>query len=233
MDCDSVRASLAEYALDALPADVQREVRAHVSECDAHGEAVGLRAAALTVAAAAPERAPPPALRDRLLAAIEREAIGQPPARRPAPRVARGLRHPRFRPNLAAVAAALALLAAGLGGWNIALQVSDGGDAVGAIVRPFSGEAGGSGRVLLLEAEGLAVLELTGLPPLPAGRIYQIWALDDGRAVGAGTFSVDTAGGAVVVIRVDRTSTDTIAVTEEPLGGSLQPTTPVLLSAAL
>ena len=226
MNCNDVDELLGAYALKALPKEVEDDVRRHLGTCDAHGEAVELRAAAMSLGASTAEREPPPALRGRLLAAIEREKSEQQDSSSRRPSVP--LR--RFPSRAVAVAASLAVLALGLLGWNLAMQFSDDG---GPLVREFVGSAPAGSRVILVEEERLAVLRLDALPPLPADRVYQIWAIDGGRPVGVGTFTVAADGGAAVIVALDRESTDVIAITDEPKGGSEQPTTAPLLTAEL
>lgn len=70
-------------------------------------------------------------------------------------------------------------------------------------------------------------------PSLPAartGRTYQLWAIAEGKApVSMGTFNTDVAGRATLVIPVDTGVTALgpvkyCGITEEPAGGSPQPT---------
>jgi anti-sigma-K factor RskA len=80
-----------------------------------------------------------------------------------------------------------------------------------------------------------AVLHASRLRPVPEGRTYQLWFIKDGKPVPSITFNVAGAGEALVP-RVTVPSEGRIsaaAVTEEPAGGSQQPTTPVLLVGAL
>jgi anti-sigma-K factor RskA len=65
------------------------------------------------------------------------------------------------------------------------------------------------------------------LPPAPAGRTYQLWGLTTGAApVSLGTFDTGPDGRAVVLAALSSEAPyEQSAVTEEPLGGSPQPTT--------
>lgn len=65
------------------------------------------------------------------------------------------------------------------------------------------------------------------LPPAAAGRTYQLWGLaPDAQPVSLGTFDTGPDGRAVVLRRLpSETAYAQSAVTEEPAGGSEQPTT--------
>lgn len=224
MDCSEIEELLGAYALRALPPDEERQVRDHLATCGAHAEAARLRAAALSLAVSAPEAEPPTALRERVLAAVREATLLE----RVTPPSARGLRRPlqRFRP-LVALAAALGILAAGLVAWNVVLQVSDEGDGTAVLIREFAGPMAAGSRVLRFSEEGLAVLDIQNLPPVSRDRVYQIWTIGaDGRPVSAGLFTVAADGSATITIRLDPAATRAIAISEEPEGGSDQPTSP-------
>jgi len=71
------------------------------------------------------------------------------------------------------------------------------------------------------------------LQPVPAGRTYQLW-LVTARAekISAGTFNTDAQGRAVVQATYALAEADlaAIAITEEPEGGSPQPTGTILVA---
>lgn len=78
------------------------------------------------------------------------------------------------------------------------------------------------------------VLVAFALPAAPAGRTYQLWGIPKGKApVSLGTFNTNAAGEGRLTVRVPEGLALAVgAVTEEPEGGSLQPTsTPVLAGA--
>lgn len=64
------------------------------------------------------------------------------------------------------------------------------------------------------------------LPPAPAGRTYQLWGIPDGgRPISLGTFDTDADGTVLAVRAIDVEGPLGLgAVTEEPAGGSPQPT---------
>src|SRR5947199_39328 len=81
-------------------------------------------------------------------------------------------------------------------------------------------------RLYWNRARGLVVLAAFDLPPAPSGRTYQLWAIKKGQnPVSLGTFNTAAGGRAVVTLPAPAgLKPDLSAVTEEPAGGSPQPT---------
>ncbi|MGH7699335.1 MAG: anti-sigma factor domain-containing protein, partial [Gemmatimonadales bacterium] len=91
-------------------------------------------------------------------------------------------------------------------------------------------------RVFWNHRRGVFIVTAFDLPPAPTGRTYQLWAIQHGRPPRSmGTFNTSGAGRATVVLPVDPAITqagfiDLCGLTQEPAGGSPQPTeTPRLL----
>jgi anti-sigma-K factor RskA len=82
-----------------------------------------------------------------------------------------------------------------------------------------------AGRALWSRQSGM-VFAASNLPPLPAGRIYQVWLVAGGPPVSAGLVAPDENGRSVGIFRtpVDVTGPVTVAVTIEPEGGVPAPT---------
>jgi anti-sigma-K factor RskA len=81
------------------------------------------------------------------------------------------------------------------------------------------------GRALWSRQSGM-VFAANNLPPLPAGKIYQVWLVAGGPPVSAGLVAPDDTGRGVGIFRtpVDVTGPVTVAVTIEPAGGVPAPT---------
>ena len=81
-------------------------------------------------------------------------------------------------------------------------------------------------RAFWSRSRGL-VFTASNLPPLPAGRIYQLWLIAGKTPISAGIFGPDQAGGASLLFTTapDVPRPDLLAVTIEPAGGVPQPTT--------
>ncbi|MGH7568028.1 MAG: anti-sigma factor domain-containing protein, partial [Gemmatimonadales bacterium] len=83
-----------------------------------------------------------------------------------------------------------------------------------------------SARLFYNPSRHRVVLAVFELPPAPAGRTYQLWAIATGNpAVSLGTFNTSPDGRLTAAVAVPRGLAFTVtAVTEEPAGGSPQPT---------
>ena len=88
------------------------------------------------------------------------------------------------------------------------------------------------GRVLFCPVTKHYQITVFNLRPLPAGRVYELWLITpDSRKVASGVFQVDDNGTATVMAEPEQ-QVDVAAlaaVTDEPAGGSVQPTTTPLL----
>ena len=79
-------------------------------------------------------------------------------------------------------------------------------------------------RVLFNAATHKVYVDVRSLPALPAGKQYQLWALDKGKPVDAGVLTAATATGEGIQHMKDIASAQTFAMTIEPTGGSVNPT---------
>lgn len=228
MTCEEIDELLGAYAVDALSEAEAQATREHLATCRRHDEALaGMEAVVSRLALAAPEREPAPALRRRLLDAFDAESARQQAPRRIEP--ARGGLRWRFaiRPSYVYAAAAVLVLAvAGLLSWNLALQFG-GEDGGGQTVASLSGSIG-SGRVVYIPHEGVGVLELELQEP-PTGRVYQAWGIVGGEPVSMGLVRAQ----GVFAFQMDLSTASAVAITEEPEGGSPQPTSDPLAVAEL
>jgi hypothetical protein len=72
---------------------------------------------------------------------------------------------------------------------------------------------------------GLSALLIEDLPPLPEGKDYQLWYMNEGGAFSAGTFDSSGDGTVWRVLEGTMKAGDQVGVTVEPEGGSDEPTT--------
>ena len=90
-----------------------------------------------------------------------------------------------------------------------------------------------SAKYFLDKRASRIVFVANALPPARAGRIYQLWGIEAGRSpVSLGTFNTDSSGHALASLSVPSGLKIAVtAVTDEPSGGSAQPTTTPFLAA--
>ena len=79
-------------------------------------------------------------------------------------------------------------------------------------------------RVLYNPTTRKVYVDVRSLPALPAGKQYQLWALDNGKPVDAGVLLAATATGEGIQQMKDISSAQAFAMTVEPVGGSVNPT---------
>ena len=211
------------HALDRPDAD---RFEAHLESCSTcRHEVADLQMVVDALPMGAPQTAPPPELKGRLMAVVEREAqllraAGPEADRVPAPRP-RWLRAlPGLRP-LPAVALACALLGLGVAGGIVLRDSDEPGRRTVAIER-----APGGARVALTVSDDRASLDMRGMPAPPQGRVYQVWLKrgDDAPRATHTLFTVRPDGRARVAVDEPVADGDRLIVTDEPAGGSAQPT---------
>ena len=114
------------------------------------------------------------------------------------------------------------MLVAALFLWNMSLQSDSSSDLT---VTTLAGTEGVSGRVVFVEDENVAVMSVEGLAPLPPESTYQVWAIEGDTPISIGFVSPTAEGRGVSAMDVDLSDAQQVAVTIEPAGGSLLPTT--------
>ncbi len=99
-------------------------------------------------------------------------------------------------------------------------------------IRMASAGSPPSARMFWNRSAQQVVFVAFSLPKAPAGRTFQLWGIAKGQApVSLGTFNTNAAGEGRVTVRVpDGLQISVGAVTEEPAGGSPQPTTTPILA---
>jgi anti-sigma-K factor RskA len=228
MICNEVEELGGAYALGALPAAELREVEEHLASCSKHPDLGELGVVARSLASAAPDAMPPSALKARIMDIVRRESGGEPEtaARRGILDWLKELIPQRLTPA-PAVAGVLAAIVVALLAWNVSSLQSDDG----TIEREFSAVGAARGSLTYLRQQGLAVVSVENMQPLPANKTYQIWTIFDGTSTSVGFLDVSDSGRGASTIPVNLTDGHIVAVTVEPAGGSLQPTTPPVLEA--
>ena len=249
------------YALDALTEDERQQVEAYLAE---HPEArlqleeMSRAASALPKGVSRVE--PEPRTKETLMArvATDAEARARSSVRsQPTPRVNRF--QSLLRP-LAFGAAVLALiwilllnvqvvrLSGQVTALNSALVAQSNSlnqiinklpqgtpsDTVTVSLKGTDVEPQAQGQLIANPASQSAVLVVTGLPPLEAGKTYQVWLIG-GAPVSAGLLTVDANGQAVLIITSEESigSFKSLGISVEPEGGSSQPTGDIVVLSDL
>jgi anti-sigma factor RsiW len=247
MTCEH-RDDAGAWVLGALPDDERERFAAHLLGCEVcRREIAELQMVADTLPLAAPQVAPPPELKERIMAAVRAEAavleaagpeadvVPAAPAAVPAParrppekRERRRFRLPALglRPIPAALAAAV-LIALGVGA---GVLLSNGGSS-GKTVQAKVVAAPGA-RASLTVADDRATLKVSDFPAPPSGRVYQVWLKRPGRPPDPTTALFRVRGGSATVdVPGSVRGVEQVLVTAEPDGGSRAPTrAPVIVA---
>jgi anti-sigma-K factor RskA len=237
------------YAAGALDENERREFAKHLDEdnCEVcRSEVLDSEAAAQSLLMSLPVQTPSESVKKRLLAQAEVSAATQPPHRKER-------KSPFFA--LAGWLAAAASVVLLISTYNSNTSLRDQVDALNSRVAQLESEVGGqelklasliSSRPFTLKGQGNARVQIfwdeparlwrvyvSGLQQAASNRSYQLWFLpQQSNPVSASVFNTNSAGSAQFEVRVPATVTTLMAaaVTEEPAGGSPQPTsTPFLV----
>jgi anti-sigma-K factor RskA len=237
------------YAADAMTGAELAEFERHLERCSSCAEEVrGLRetTARLGMATAI---APPPWMRDQVLATTSRTRQLPPPSRKVVPidgsrRMTR-MRHAVPRPvavaAMSAMAAAVIVLA--VFQVNARDQLHQAQSSASAVVAVLSAPdahiershatVGGTVTAVISRKDSEAVITTAGMPAAGSSKIYQLWVITADGARSAGLMSGGATGATPPVLADDVKPGDSLAITIEPAGGSSQPTTtPVVLLRA-
>ena len=224
----------AAYALDALAPEERERFEAHLAECAAcRGEVQALHEVSVLLADAAPVATPPAGLRDRILrdARQTRPIIsGRAPiipwlAAAASLLLALGFGYVYLheRADRQRASAALAAARDTVAARDSLIATIFSPDVVTAALAT-TGKAP-SARLFWNPSRHRIVMAVFYLPPAPAGRTYQLWAIAQGKPVSLGVFNTATDGRLTAAMEVPPGLTfELTAVTEEPAGGSPTPT---------
>jgi len=214
------------YVLGALPEDERALYEEHLRACAAcRAEADELLVAAEALPVSAPAMVPPPALKARIMAEVEREAAllqsaGEPRAVVPEKRRRRW----RLALPMPAVALACAALLLGVLG-GAALFGGSSGRTI-----EFQG-----GQAELELSDNGATIVASNMQAPPEGKTYMVWLKRPGKAPEptSALFTPRRDGSATASVTGDMDGVEAVLINQEPLGGSTTPTSPVLMTATL
>jgi anti-sigma-K factor RskA len=214
----------AAYALGALDGPELRQFEEHLADCgQCRGQLAMMERAVQALPAAAPAKAPPPELKQRVMGAVRAEAK---PSETPVAKQ-RG----RFAPPAAIRPrwALSGLAAAGAAALAIAL-VSGGGSRV----RTYPGTVSAAGATATVRQSGSsAQLEVARLPAPPPGRIYEVWLQRAGQPPVPAHAQFATGTGSVTVPSSLRGVRAVLVTAEQRPSGSSTPTRPPIIVVRL
>lgn len=229
---EEMRSYVASYVLGALPPEEVAFVRSHILSCDdCMAEADDLSAATESMALAVDSVPLPAGFADRVM----EQAIG-PQAASETARPAKTRRRWTLLPVMTGLAM---LLAFGVMTTTVIQTRNDAErkeQALTALLHSSNGLAlEGSGGAVgrLVPSAGESYLVLTGLEEAPKNHVYQLWLLQgDDAPVSARIFDV-SEGVAIVRMSARIEGFEGAAITVEPAGGSVQPTSdPIMISSS-
>jgi anti-sigma-K factor RskA len=212
------------YAVDALSPDEAEQFATHLEGCPACRDEVRELQETAARMGAAEAIAPPPALKARVLAAADRTPQLPPKVARPGRALGR-------RPWgwVAAAAAAVVLLAGTVIGIRAMHNDSESPVASNPVSQVFAASDAktksmrtpqGTLTVAASPHSGQMAVATDRLRPLPHAKVYQMWAIHNGRVMSVGVVEHPETG---KVMPIPAAGT-TVAMTVEPAGGSRRPT---------
>ncbi|HYM97485.1 MAG TPA: anti-sigma factor [Candidatus Sulfotelmatobacter sp.] len=227
-DHDELSSQVGPWVLGALDAAEAAEMELHVQGCSTcQVEAARLRGVVNALPLAVDEVQPPARLRARVLAAAV--ASGSPDRvdagrrarqeRIARPRLWAGLPRLRRAPAPAAAAALLVILLAGIAIGALAGRQSAPTPPSQVARYQLTGHgqlAGARATVIDLRADGVVLVDFSGLPALQVGKVYEVWLINSkGQADPATVFVPDTNGDKVVLVSRPLAGYREMAVTTE------------------
>ena len=226
---------LAEFALGVLPEADAARVRSYLAEdSEAMSEFEEMVRVARLLPFAAEDREPSADLRASVMERIAREPVALPS---PAPLAITSRRRPWYLP-VAAAAAAVVTIAAGIGGFalgdsgsgdsELRAEAARQGDLLVAVAhgqtQSFHG-VDGNANVSVVRAIGSrdAYTYVEGLPPLPDGKAYQAWFTKDFKEFEPGPVFTPRNGGVWLSAAGAVDGYAAMAFTVEDDGGAQKP----------
>lgn len=220
-DHNSWSEDLAAYMLGALDRDEAAEFERHLEGCErCQEERRWLEPAVQTLPEAVERQEPPRALRETLMAEV-RADVSEAQSRPGLTRSRRWLLKPAMG------FAALALLVAGVVGYEVGNGGSDGGGA-STVERQIGGI-----DVKMVQEGDSGTLQLSGVHRLPPDKVLEAWVEREGEVEAVPALFVPDRNGQAETRIADMNGVEVVMVTEEPQGGSEAPTSPPIMTMAV
>ncbi len=140
----------------------------------------------------------------------------------------------RLRNEMATLNSALAAQSNSLNQIIETLPQTTPSQAITVSLKGTNAEPQAQGQLIADPASQSAVLVISGLPPLEAGKTYQVWLIG-GAPVSAGLLTVDSNGQGVLIVTSEEAigSFNSLGISVEPEGGSPQPTGDIVVLSDL
>ncbi len=221
---------IAAYMLGALVADEAAALEHHLAECGRCREELRWLTPAVQLLPEAVERRDPPRrLRESLMAEVRADAkgarskgAGERRSWLPAWLHGRGLR-------VATGFAVVALVVAAVAGYEIGKGGSGEGGGASTL---YSRQPGGITVKMVREGEG-GTLKLAHVHQTAPGKVLEAWVRREGEVEPVRALFVPDRAGRASTMIADMSGVDTVMVTEEPQGGSEEPTSPPIVTMSV
>ncbi|HMI81360.1 MAG TPA: anti-sigma factor [Solirubrobacterales bacterium] len=213
---------LAAYLLGALEPGEAAALERHLEGCERCCEEMRwLRPAVHSLPESVERQQPPRSLRESLMAEVRAEAA-------PASAEPRRFRPRRWPLKPAVGFAAIALLVAGVVGYEVGRDGSgeSGGETV--VSRQASGVT-----VKMVSEGGGGTLHLSNVDQLPQDRVLEAWVLREGEVEAVPALFVPDRHGEAETTIADMSGVEEVMVTREPRGGSEAPTSKPIVAMAV
>jgi hypothetical protein len=213
---------LAAYMLGALEGDEATEMEHHLEGCKRCEEEMRWLEPAVQVLPESVERHEPSrALRETLMAEV-REDVREAQSRPGAARSRRWLLKPAMG------FAVVALLVAGVVGYEVGNGGSGGGGGASTVER----QVGGIDVKMIQEGDS-GTLQLSGVHQLPPDKVLEAWVEREGQVEAVPALFVPDRNGQAETRIADMNGVKVVMVTEEPQGGSEAPTSEPIMTMAV
>lgn len=212
---------LAAYMLGALEPDERVRFERHMQGCEhCQGEVRWFEPALNSLPESVERQEPPPRLRQALMAEVRADA-------RPQARPERRRSWSWFsRP---AIAFAVVILAVAV---VAGYEIGKGGSGDSGSPTVLSTSEHGIEVKMVQEGEG-GTLHLANLHRLPPDKVLEAWVRREGTVEAVPALLVPDRKGRAETTIADMRGVDTVMVTEEPQGGSEEPTSPAIVTMSV
>ncbi len=192
MDCQQFEELAGAYALGATSESERRYAQAHLATCDRCSKmARELQEITDCLPLAVPQVEPSPALRTRVMAAVEADAQAFKRTWQSAGQAQRRAWWQIWQMRLAyAMIILLLVCVGGLAAWNITLQRQSAGQIYTYIVQGTPIDAAASGKAIYIPEDQMSMIIVHNLPRLHGTQVYQGWLITRQTPISIGLLRV-------------------------------------------